>query len=148
MDQGIGGEKEKLPQQPLQTSLAAEQRNKGLMAIATKATPQTGREDNKSGGHQQSQSSAILQIHSVHPPNRPIRIRTNKPNLNRKPWGDPKNQDLSGCGTRQSYFDRDSAPWSGVTREALWPHLEGEQVQSEDDCWGAERAAPFNDDEP
>jgi hypothetical protein len=105
MDQGIGGEKEKLPQQPLQTSFAAEQRHKGLVAIATKATPQTGREDNKGAGHQQLQRTATLQTHSVHPPFPLYPNSNNIPDLNRQSREALDDRDLSGCGTLQSCFD-------------------------------------------
>jgi hypothetical protein len=104
MDQGIGGEKEKLSQQPLQTSFAAEQRNKGLMAIATKASPQTGREDNKGAGHQQPQSSATLQTHSVRPPQPLDPDSHHKRNLNPTPREALDHRDESSCETRQSFF--------------------------------------------
>jgi hypothetical protein len=82
MDPGIGGEVEKLPQQPLQTSFAAEQRNEGLMSIATKATPQAGREDHEGSGHPLTQSSATLHIHTISHRGSPIWTTTNKPALN------------------------------------------------------------------
>jgi hypothetical protein len=85
MDQGLRGEEEKLPQQPLQTSLAAEQWHEGLMSIATKAAPQAGREDHESPGHPLTQSGATLHGHFVRLLSNTLRIHTNKPNLNQNP---------------------------------------------------------------